>query len=112
MGQSFYEKTSLCDRRHHGSRQDYSLQYFKEKIENSVFLDGDWCWNMEPFQVTEETKAMVMNNITHILNNFLACSAYDHVIFCWVLHEQEILDTLLSRLGLPECRSSSVFPDP
>ena len=59
----------------------------KKKLKNSVFLDGDWCWNMEPFQVTEETKAMVMDNITHILNNFLACSAYDHVIFCWVLHE-------------------------
>ena len=77
----------------------------KKKLKNSVFLDGDWCWNMEPFQVTEETKAMVMNNITHILNNFLACSAYDHVIFCWVLHEQEILDTLLSRL---DCRNAEV----
>lgn len=77
----------------------------KKKLKNSVFLDGDWCWNMEPFQVTEETKAMVMDNITHILNNFLACSAYDHVIFCWVLHEQEILDTLLSRLV---CRNAEV----
>ena len=77
----------------------------KKKLKNSVFLDGDWCWNMEPFQVTEETKAMVMDNITHILNNFLACSAYDHVIFCWVLHEQEILDTLLSRL---DCRNAEV----
>ena len=48
---------------------------------------------------------MVMDNITHILNNFLACSAYDHVIFCWVLHEQEILDTLLSRL---DCRNAEV----
>ena len=77
----------------------------KKKLKNSVFLDGDWCWDMEPFQVTEETKAMVMDNITHVLNNFLACSAYDHVIFCWVLHEQEILDTLLSRL---DCRNAEV----
>ena len=26
----------------------------KEKLEGSVFLDGDWCWDMHPFQVTEE----------------------------------------------------------
>ena len=77
----------------------------KKKLKNSVFLDGDWCWDMEPFWVTEETKAMVMDNIIHVLNNFLACSAYDHVIFCWVLHEQEILDTLLSRL---DCRNAEV----
>ncbi len=38
----------------------------KKKLKNSVFLDGDWCWDMEPFQVTEETKAMVMDNITYV----------------------------------------------
>ena len=43
---------------------------------------------------------MVMDNITHILNNFLACSAYDHVIFCWVMHQQAILDEILDRLDL------------
>ena len=25
----------------------------KKKMNNSVFLDGDWCWDMHPFQVTE-----------------------------------------------------------
>lgn len=66
----------------------------------SVFLDGDWCWDMNPFVVTEETKAMVLDNITTLLKNFLRCSAYDHVIFCWVMHQQAILDQILSRLDL------------
>ena len=44
-------------------------------LNNSVFLDGDWCWNADPFQVTDETKNMVMDNITHLLNNFIHCSA-------------------------------------
>lgn len=68
------------------------------RLEPSVFLDGDWCWDAHPFQVTEETKAMVLDNIVHMLNNFLCCSAYDHVIFCWVLHQQEIWNDLLNRL--------------
>jgi len=75
----------------------------KQKLNRSVFLDGDWCWDMHPFQVTEETKTMVMDNICHVLNNFIACSAYEHVIFCWVLHQQDIIDTLLSRLHTTDC---------
>ena len=35
-------------------------QQLKKELPNSVFLDGDWCWDADPFQVTEETKAMVM----------------------------------------------------
>ena len=69
-------------------------------LERSVLLDGDWCWMTHPFTVTDETKAMVMDNITHLLGNFLRCSAIDHVVFCWVMHEQAILDELLSRLPM------------
>ena len=72
----------------------------KNQLPGSVFLDGDWCWDMNPFVVTEETKAMVLDNITTLLGNFLRCSAYDHVIFCWVMHQQAILDQILSRLDL------------
>lgn len=78
-------------------------QHLKNQLQNSVFLDGDWCWDMNPFQVTEETREMVMDNICHLLNNFLHCSAYDAVIFCWVMHEQPILDTILSRLDTANC---------
>ena len=54
----------------------------KKSLENSVFLDGDWCWDAHPFHVTDETKKMVTDNICHLLNNFLHCSAYEHIIFC------------------------------
>jgi len=77
-----------------------ACQILKRKLLNSVFLDGDWCWDAHPFQVTDETKAMVMDNICHLLNNFIHCSAYENVIFCWVMHQQEIIDDILSRLDL------------
>ena len=80
----------------------------QRRLDRSVFLDGDWCWDANPFQVTEETKAMVTENICFLLNNFLRCSAYDHVIFCWVLHQQAILDGLLSRLDLNGCEVRAV----
>lgn len=80
----------------------------QRRLNRSVFLDGDWCWDANPFQVTEETKAMVTENICFLLNSFLRCSAYDHVIFCWVLHRQDILDSLLSRLDLGDCEVRAV----
>ena len=52
-------------------------QQLKKDLTNSVFLDGDWCWDANPFQVTEETKEMVVHNICYLLNSFLHCSVYD-----------------------------------
>ena len=78
-------------------------QLLKQDLPNSVLLDGDWCWDASPFQVTDETKAMVMNNICYLLNNFLKCSAYDNIIFCWVMHEQSIIDFILKKLDAQNC---------
>ena len=83
-------------------------QILKRVLPNSVFLDGDWCWDASPFQVTGETKAMVLNNICAVLNNFLHCSAYENVLFCWVMHEQAIIDAIVSRLDTANCRVIAV----
>lgn len=80
----------------------------KMKLRDSVFLDGDWCWDMHPFKVTQETKKMVLNNITFLLNNFIHCSEYDNIIFCWVMHEQGIIDDILSRLDTADCQVYSI----
>ena len=78
-----------------------ACRQLQQLLDRSVFLDGDWCWDAHPFQVTEETREMVLENIAFLLNSFLRCSAYDHVIFCWVLHRREIWADLLRRLTEP-----------
>lgn len=84
-------KTAVCQR-------------LKRDLPNSVFLDGDWCWNADPFQVTAETRAMALDNIRHLLGNFLRCTAYENVIFCWVMDRQDILDGVLAGLDTSGCR--------
>lgn len=84
-------KTALC-------------RELQTRLNRCVFLDGDWCWDMRPFQVTAETKVMVMDNICHILNNFIRCPAYENILFCWVMHEQSIIDEILSRLDRTDCQ--------
>lgn len=78
-------------------------QQLKKDLPQSIFLDGDWCWDMNPFQVTEETKVMVEKNICYLLNNFLHCSAYENIIFCWVMHKQPIIDAIVNKLDTKNC---------
>ena len=72
-------------------------------LPNCVFLDGDWCWDMSPFIVNAETKNMVVDNISYLLNNYISCSVYENIIFSWVMHRQGILDDLVSRLEKYDC---------
>lgn len=72
-------------------------------LPHCVFLDGDWCWFADPFVVTEETRAMVMDNIVHTLRNFLGCTAYEHIVFAWVMHEQAIIEAILRGLDTRDC---------
>lgn len=83
-------------------------QKLKATLPNSVFLDGDWCWDANPFQVTEETKTMVIQNICFLLNQFLHCSAYEHVIFCWVLHQQDTIDMIRNNLDTAACKTQVI----
>ena len=88
-------KTTVCQR-------------LKTMLDRCAFLDGDWCWDMHPFQVTDETKALVTDNICHHLNSFLHCTAFENVVFCWVMHQQEIIDDVLSRLDTSGWRVVSI----
>lgn len=78
-------KTTICRRLH-------------KKIERCLWLDGDWCWMMNPWMITEENKKMVEDNITHLLRNFLTNSSFDYVIFSWVIHREDIFNFILSPL--------------
>ena len=73
-------------------------------LPDCVFLDGVWCCDMHPFVVNEATKTMVLDNICGCLNNFLKCPSIQNIVFCWVMHEQSIIDEILSRLALESCR--------
>lgn len=47
---------------------------------------------------------MVMRNICFLLNSFLHCTAYKNIIFCWVMHEQSIIDEIINSLDTGDAR--------
>ena len=69
-----------------------------QRLMPSVWLDGDWCWMMHPFQVSDQTKAMVLDNITYLLNQFLAQPDFDYILFSWVMDDPETVRSILKRL--------------
>jgi len=78
-------KTTVCEK-------------LQTRLLNSFWLDGDWCWMMNPWNFTDENKKMVIKNITYILKNFLKNSSTHYVILSWVLHEKSIFEDLFKRL--------------
>lgn len=79
-----------------------------KQLPKCVYLDGDWCWCMDPFVVCDETKALVVDNICHTLNNFIKCSVFENVVFAWVLNEQSIIDGIVSHLDTDDLNIISV----
>jgi broad-specificity NMP kinase len=70
-----------------------------QHLQRSVWLDGDWCWMMNPFVVNDENKKMVEENIIYILRNFLTNSSFEYVIFNWVIHHEEIFELILTGIA-------------
>jgi predicted ABC-type ATPase len=82
-----------------GSGKSTLCHHLLKQLNNAVWLDGDWCWMMNLWNISEENKKMVIDNITHLLNNYLTNNSFEYVLFSWVLNKKEILDLLLDKLG-------------
>jgi hypothetical protein len=54
---------------------------------------------MNPWNITEENKKMVEQNIIFLLNSFLNNPSFQYVIFTWVLHKEEILNSILEKIN-------------
>jgi broad-specificity NMP kinase len=82
-----------------GIGKSATCKELNSQLANSVWLDGDWCWMMNPFIVNEENKRMVEDNITYLLKSFLKNSSFEYIIFNWVIHKEFIFDLILDRLS-------------
>lgn len=70
------------------------------KMERSVWLDGDWCWMINPFRVTEENKKMVEENIIFLLSNYIKNSSVETIIFNWVIPHDKLMNRTIQKLPL------------
>ncbi len=55
-----------------------------ESYENSAYLDGDWCWCVHPFSVTDARLRNSDRSMSFVLSNYLE-SEFEYVIFTSVV---------------------------
>lgn len=73
-----------------------------KELQPSVWLDGDWCWQMQPFDPNEENREMVVKHIIYLLNSFLNNRNFSYVLFSWVVPEDKIFQKILPFLALSD----------
>lgn len=80
----------------------------KGKLKRSVLLEGDNCWNYEKDKDSEQAKKSVLITIITKLNDYIKSDYYESIIFCWVMHRQSIIDSILNQLDLTDCKLINV----
>lgn len=59
-------------------------QYLFEQFNNSAYLDGDWCWCVNPFSVRDKRLRNGDKSMSFVLSNYLE-SQFDYVFFTSVV---------------------------
>ena len=59
-------------------------QYLFDQYENSAYLDGDWCWCVNPFSVKDKRLRNGDKSMSFVLSNYLN-SNFDYVFFTSVV---------------------------
>ena len=66
-----------------------------ERYDNSAYLDGDWCWCVHPFSVTDPRLRSGDRSMSFVLSNYLD-SGFEYVFFTSVvLTDPRIRESIL-----------------
>ena len=66
-------------------------KYIADRNPGTAFIDGDWCMDIHPFVGNRETKAMAVDNILHMIGNYLKCSACGMVVLVWLMDDPWVI---------------------
>ena len=70
-------------------------QYLFDRYDNSAYLDGDWCWCVNPFSVKDKRLRNGDKSMSFVLSNYLN-SGFDYVFFTSVvLTDPQIRENIL-----------------
>lgn len=74
-------------------------QYLFEQYENSAYLDGDWCWCVNPFSIEDKRLRNGDKSMSYVLSNYLQ-SEFAYVFFTSVvLTDQTIRENILKDIS-------------
>ena len=70
-----------------------------DRYPGTAFIDGDWCMDLHPFVGNAETKAMAVDNILHMVGNYMRCSACSMVVLVWLMDDPQVCRQIMEGLS-------------
>ena len=64
-------------------------RYIADACAGTAFIDGDWCMDIHPFVGNSETRAMAVDNILHMIDNYRKCSACKQIVLVWLMDDEQ-----------------------
>jgi len=74
----------------------------------TAFIDGDWCMDIHPFIGNDETKAMAVDNILHMIRNYQECSVCSMVVLVWLMDDPWVIDRITQGLSAMQAEVKNV----
>ena len=83
-------------------------KYIADHYPGTAFIDGDWCLDLHPFVGNRETKAMAVDNILHMISNYMKCSVCKMIVLVWLMDDPWVLQAITDGLAALQAEVKSV----
>ena len=83
-------------------------KYIADRFPGTAFIDGDWCLDLHPFVGNRETKAMAVDNILHMIGNYMKCSVCKMIVLVWLMDDPWVLQAITDGLSALQAEVKSV----
>ena len=83
-------------------------KYIADHHPGTAFIDGDWCLDIHPFVGNQETKAMAVDNILHMIGNYQKCSVCNMVVLVWLMDEPWVIQKITQGLSAMQAEVNNV----
>ena len=74
-------------------------RYIADRNPGTALIDGDWCMDLHPFVGNAETRAMAVDNILHMVGNYMRCSACSMVVLVWLIDDPQVCRQIMEGLS-------------
>lgn len=83
-------------------------KYIADRCPGTAFIDGDRCLDLHPFVGNRETKAMAVDNILHMIGNYMKCSVCKMIVLVWLMDDPWVLQAITDGLSALQAEVKSV----
>jgi len=87
---------------YHDYNEELAAAQLARMLPGSVYVDASWLCYSEPMHYSELTTFIIMDNLTHMINNFILSGHYDHIIVNFPFDRPALIAQLANHVQLQD----------